>query len=62
MSFLIGLYVAVIAFSASMCIKLLVNLKFAAIYARILDVSTRYSYRTAYYFDSIFTSDSDTES
>jgi len=37
MSFLIGVYVALIAFCVTLLIKHLTRLKFAAIYARILN-------------------------
>jgi len=43
MSFLVGLYVAIIAFSVTLCIKYLTGFKLAAVYARILSASsTRY--------------------
>ena len=41
MSFLIGIYVAVIAVSVTLFIKYLTMLKLSAVKARILDVSTR---------------------
>jgi len=36
MSFLVGVYVAVIAFSVTLCIKYLTGLKLAAVYTCIL--------------------------
>jgi len=46
MSFLIGVYVALIAFCVTLLIKHLTRLKFAAIYARILNGLAGYVQRS----------------
>ena len=40
MSFLIGVYVAIVAFCVTLSIKYLTGFKLAAVYTRILDAST----------------------
>ena len=48
MSFLIGIYVAVIAVSVTLFIKYLTMLKLSAVKARILDVSTQLNSTSIY--------------
>jgi len=41
-TFLVGIYVAIIAVTVTLCIKYLTGLKLDAVKARILSVATRY--------------------